>query len=237
MKITNSAEYRKIDEKVTSEYISQLRQDGAEKLAAYLETQKERSQIHRRIEQATGLKFEVVHSGIDSNIAAFVEAANDNNYVSEAILDDPTLALHAAKHEAEHRSNKIFTLQLQQLDTEANAILCKTLGIAKLDETELIEGFNELSTFRKHGANGNSGYAGKEVPLAEKIERLVQEKLHVSLLEIFRSGDREKFVITLQQLATHLQLQKTLTEFAETLPDAPPANNNAVAPITLLMAA
>lgn len=210
MKITNSAEYRKISEEITSERISHFRQEGADGFADELEALRERSLVHRRIEAATGLKFEVAND-VDPHIAAFVETANDNNYISEAVLDDPTLALHAAKHEAEHRSNKVFSLELSQLNAEEKAILSSTLGIEKLDETELIEGFNELSTFRKHGANDNSGYAGKEVPLAEKIEDLVQEKLHISLLEIFRSGHKEKFIITLRQLAIHLQLQKTLT--------------------------
>jgi hypothetical protein len=213
MKITNSAEYRKLSEEITSEKLSHFRREGADEFADYLETQRQRSQVHSHIEQATGLQFEVVRSGIDANVAAFVETANDNNYITEAVLDDRTLALHAAKHEAEHRSNKVFSISLNQLGEDETAILTATLGIEKLDDLELIEGFNELSTFRKHGANENSGYAGKEVPLAEKIEKLVQEKLHFSILEIFRSGNKEKFIITLQRLAVFLQLQKTLAGF------------------------
>lgn len=210
MKITNSAEYRKIAEEITSEDLSNLRENGQNELVDYIETQRQRSQVHRRIEAATGLRFTVVHEGIDPNIAAFVETANDNNYISEAVLDDPTLALHAAKHEAEHRNNKVFSISLNQLSKEENTLLAETFGVEKLDETELIEGFNELSTFRKHGSNNHSGYVEKEVPLAEKIEKLIQEKLNVSMLEIFRSGNQEKFIITLQQLAIHLKLQKTL---------------------------
>ena len=225
MKITNSAEYQKFGESITSERISQFREEGAGDLADYLETKKARSQVHRRIEAVTGLKFEVAND-VDPHIAAFVETANDNNYVTEAVLDNPTLALHAAKHEAEHRSNKIFTLPLDQLTPDETTILCDQFSIAKLDETEIIEGFNEWSTFRKHGANDNSGYANKEVPLAEKIEKLIQEKLSISLLEIFRSGDKQKFVITLKQFATHLQLMETLTDTIKTLPDSLSANDN-----------
>lgn len=193
------------------------RQIGNEQAAAFYEAALQRQETHRRIEEASGLKFDVIVGGLDSNVAAFVDSESSLNGISEATLDTPEFALHAARHEGEHRLNRIFKLSLNLIDPEDQQILCQKLSIKELDEEKLIEGFNELSTFRKHGANDNSGYAAHEVPLAERLEELANQELGISLLEIFRSGDAQKFVISLQQVAIKLRLQE---ELGELLPQA-----------------
>lgn len=211
MEKISSADYRE-NEDGLRQSIELNRQLGNEQTALIYETMLKRIETHRRIEESTGLKFDVIVGGLESNVAAFVDSESSLNGVSESTLDNPEFALHAARHEGEHRLNSIFKLPLKQISPEDQQAICAEIDAKELDETELIEGFNELSTFRKHGANDNSGYAGHEVPLAEKIENLANQKLNISLLSIFRSGDAQKFVITLQQLAIKLRLGKKLGE-------------------------
>lgn len=220
MKITSSAEYIEKFADISAEDISSIREMGLKEYADQLEIKKTRASVLKEIQQASGITLDVAHD-LEPNVIAFATPDNDNG-IAESALDDKEKALHGAHHEAEHQNNKIFNLPLEKLSPEDQEILQETFKITNIDETDLIEGFNEWSTFRKHDTYGNSGYAQKEVPLANKIEELVQKKLNVSILEIFRSGDKDQFVATLQRLAINLRLEKVLGNSLE----IDPANDN-----------
>ena len=168
----------------------------------------------KSIHADTREQFSVVLGGIGDHTAAFIDTASHEKYIGENTLLDEDFSLHAARHEQEHHLNGIFKLNLQLLNPAEHQILQQELNLTEeLDETTLIEGFNELSTFQKHGRQEKSGYAQREVPIAEKLENLAQKHFKKSLLEIFRLGQAENFIILLKELVIRLQIQKTIGEF------------------------
>lgn len=166
----------------------------------------------------TRRKFNVVLGGIGDHTAAFINTLDKETFIGENTLADQEFSLHAARHEQEHAENGVFHLDLNQLNEKEHQIFKEELKLdKKLDQTTLIEGFNELSTFKKHGHNEQSGYAQKEVPLAEKLEKLAQKYLKTSLLQEFQKSQVEKFLIMLKNLAVSLEVQRLLKPAFSTL--------------------
>lgn len=175
------------------------------------EIQEERVDVLKSIEAATGITFRVALEGMEANVAAFVDTGSRLAYVTERVLSDKRLALHAARHEKNHLDNSIFDIHLEEeMEEEALEALLREVGETELESVTLVEGFNELSTFRKFGRNEKSGYKDKEVPLAEKLERLAQRYLGESLLAAFDAGNLKLLLKRFELLGTVLALRGQL---------------------------
>jgi hypothetical protein len=190
-----------------------LEKIASSEVVAFYRQRKENAGRLKNIHLETRQQFSVVLGGIGDNAAAFI-TPDHQKYIGENTLLDDSFSLHTARHEHEHQLNNIFHLNLNLLSPDDQKMLQQELKLEKpLDETTLIEGFNELSTFEKHGRHEKSGYAQKEVPLAEKLEELAKKHLKKSLLDTFRQGNSEAFMIMLQELSVRLQIHKTIGQF------------------------
>ena len=175
------------------------------------EIQEERAEVLREVEGATGITFRVALEGMEANVAAFVDTGTREAYMTERVLSNKRLALHAAHHEKNHLDNSIFDIDLEEeINEDALSALLKEVGESELESVTLVEGFNELSTFKKHGRNEQSGYKDKEVPLAEKLERLAQTHLGESLLVAFDAGNLKLLLQRFELLGTILALRGQL---------------------------
>ncbi|MFC1748444.1 hypothetical protein ACFL2V_06510 [Pseudomonadota bacterium] len=179
----------------------------------------ERTKVLRRVEAVTGLKFDVIVSGVDSNIAAMVETDTGRTYISESVLDPGSaeFAIYAGHHEAEHKNNRVYSLNLKRkIEADQIAALQGRLSTSDLPSIDLVEGFNDLITMRKHGRNAESGYVDKEVPAAEKLENLCMKITGKSLVEAFESGNKFQFYHRLASLSDQLLLRKALKRVIDT---------------------
>lgn len=168
----------------------ELTQEGQKQI----EVKKERGRVHKKVEAATGLDFHVITKNSEKNVAALYRTDTKETKIDEKILDDEAFALYAAHHEAEHKKNQMVNLDFRSnLKPHQIVALVAALGISELDPVEVLEGFNDWITARKHGHNPRSGYVDKEVPLAQKLEQLAQENQIGSLRETFDAGDESGF--------------------------------------------
>ncbi|MFC1647579.1 hypothetical protein ACFL10_01130 [Patescibacteria group bacterium] len=184
----------------------------------YLEIVKKQADTHRRIETASGLKLDVVQEGEPQNAAAFVEisaikAGTRKANVVIKILNNPEQAMHAAKHEAMHIKSGITEIDLkEELTTEQLDAIYNKLGINEKDSVFLVEGFNELATISDHGRDSNCGYNDQEVPVAQRLEKLSKDYTGLSLLEAYKSGNRELFFDLFRKLADAILLEQARAE-------------------------
>jgi hypothetical protein len=170
----------------------------------YLFAVKQRAETLCAIEAATGLDFAVAND-TDPHVAAFVTTADSKPHIVEHVLGDYDLALYAARHEKEHIHNHIYhldlekNLELRQFETLREFM--KDFGV-DIGEVDLMEGFNDLITATKYGANDNSGYKDEEVPAAKKLDQLCLKLTGYSLMWTFDGGNKQLFYRRLALLCT-----------------------------------
>lgn len=173
-----------------------------------LKLKSERARTHKKIEAATGIKFDVAKETAPG-VAAFVTVKEREAYITEEVLDDPKLAEHAAHHEAMHLDT-LMHLPLQKLAAHQVKALCQALDLSELSEEELIEGFNELLTIKEHGQHDKIAYLKHEVPLAKKLEDLAENFEIDSLAKAFRNANEGKFMDLLALLGDQLYFIQNL---------------------------
>lgn len=177
-----------------------------------------RAENLRKIEGATGLKFDVFRKG-ESHVAAFITVAEQKTYMAEHSLDDLGWAMYAAKHELKHKQTKdfmqlgnekitVFSDQYEALDEELRG-----LGV-QMESVNWIEGFTDLLTARENGEHHNSGYGDHEVPAAEKLDDLCIAMTGASLAEAFNTNDVPLFTSRLRRLGEALLMKKVYEELA-----------------------
>ncbi len=177
-----------------------------------------RAENLRKIEGATGLKFDVFQKG-EPHVAAFITVAEQKTFMAAHSLDDLGWALYAAKHELKHKQTKdfmrlgnekitVFSDQYEALDEELRG-----LGI-EMENVDWIEGFTDLLTARENGKHHNSGYGDHEVPAAETLDRLCVEMTGASLAEAFNMNNVSLFTSRLRRLGEVLLMKKAYEELA-----------------------
>lgn len=178
-----------------------------------LEVQKRRSAVNDMIQSTVGMRFNAVVEGAPRHAAAFVSKANiqsgkyEGNIVA-SIYDRPRQALHAAKHEKMHIRSGLTEIDLkEELNAEQLVALQHELGITEDDPTFWLEGFNELATISEDGKDPNCGYNDEEVPAAEKLERLSIRATGISLLPLYKQGNKQGFFDQLRTLCDALLIE------------------------------
>jgi hypothetical protein len=177
----------------------------------------------RNVEVAMGgirSRVEIVFSGGADNALAFVEANNDNvAYLSYETTGDKDTTKHALLHEDDHNRLKFWDLPLTDNFTQDHAdILAEGVGLSLAETSEnigLMEGFHEMLTIERDGVDQDVGYNAKEVPAAQKLERLGQQVLGVSLYSIYKSGNHDLMAQTLKNLADRCLLLKSASEITD----------------------
>lgn len=171
-----------------------------------------RADTLKKCEAILGETMRVAQDGdYANNTAAFVTTDTKQVYTVEETLDDEEFALYATKHEKEHKDNGVMDLDLAgKLESHQWRAILSRLGVTDLDDTEVLEGFNDWRTQRKHGKHHRSGYNNKEVPLAQKLDSLVREHTGDSLFEVFNHSSLESFYERLQLLGTILHFKSQL---------------------------
>ncbi len=209
---------------------------------AFVAIQKRRADTLRQIQAATGLQMDVASMEESTNVAAFVTTDNFQAHIVESTLDSPAVAMHAAYHEKEHTLNRITELDAKKiLPPKDLEYLSQKAALPNLAETDLMEGFNDLSTKLKNPNPQETGYSDKEVPAAEKLEELAQAQLNISLLEIFRSGNKAKLERAIRDLVDALQVADIRKELglptAEKTPGMTSQNSPSIATANRFIAA
>lgn len=177
-----------------------------------------RAENLKKIERATGLKFDVFRKG-EPRVAAFITVAEQKTYMAEHSLDDLGWAMYAAKHELKHKQTKdfmrlgnekitVFSDQYDALDEELRK------GGIVMENVNWIEGFTDLLTARENGKHHHSGYSDHEVPAAEKLDRLCVEMTGASLAEAFNMNNVPLFTSRLRRLGEVLLMRKSFDELA-----------------------
>jgi hypothetical protein len=156
-------------------------------------------------------------NGLEKNVAAFVATREKKDFMVEHTLDNYEWALYAWRHEGEHLHNGIFDVDLKgNMSVQQIASLKEIVGGEHGDITQvnLVEGFNDLITRRKWGANDNSGYKDEEVPAAEKLEQVCQKEIGESLVSAFDKGNIEYFYELLRRVCDIARVKKFLAQAA-----------------------
>lgn len=211
MKVIESEKFREVGKK--SAEILQGAPELVSEAREFFELQKRQSEVHKMIEERAGVKLTVVEEGAPKNAAAFVEHTAINSglrqaYIVRGILGNPDQALHAAKHEVMHVRSGLTGIDLnQELKSEQMAALTQKLQISEDDPTFWLEGFNELATITENGKDPNCGYNDQEVPAAEKLERLSMEMTGISLVAIYKQGNKELFFDKIRALCDALLIE------------------------------
>lgn len=211
MKVIESEKFREVGKKSAEALRKNPELDHESK--QFLKVQEQRSDVHRMIEERAGIKLTVVEEGAPKNAAAFVEHSAINSglrqaYITLGILGNPDQALHAAQHELMHVRSGLTGIDLnKELNPEQMEALTQELQISENDPTFWLEGFNELATITENGKDPNCGYNDQEVPAAEKLERLSMEMTGISLVAIYKQGNKELFFDKLRALCDALLIE------------------------------
>jgi hypothetical protein len=192
-----------------------------------------RKALRARIDAATVLEsirgihsdIRIVTDGAPAYAAGFVESgasASGPMYITEQTLEDPTFARHVAIHEKGHLTSGIYGLPILTTFTENHfGSIADALGF-DMHTTDLVEGFNEFNTIRQDRRDGRVAYLQKEVPAAEKLEKLCLEVLKISLADLFEKGNKLAFAETLKKLADKLLLRTAYLEQQQRRPNLSP---------------
>jgi hypothetical protein len=174
---------------------------------------KKRWESHKRIEEATGIRFAVAND-VDPGVAGFFAVDSMKAHIVESSLDDADFAEKVAHHEKGHERHErqgIRDISLcGNLKEEEYAALngyMKVRGF-DLDDIDLLEGFNEFGTAKEHGVNEDCAYNKKEVPAAEMLEKMCKRDTGKSLLEAFKSGNMDLFYELVRSLCAIIKLRK-----------------------------
>jgi len=151
-------------------------------------------------------------------VAACVELDTKRIHMSLKTLDprDESWAIYAGWHEKEHTLNGISEIKLEKdLSSDHVRALKEVIDTGKLlDEVAVMEGFNDLSTIRKHGKHHKSGYLREEVPFAEQLEKACKEKTGMSLMEAFRAGNKGLLLYRVRKMADLKLTQDALNKLS-----------------------
>jgi len=211
MEIIESDKYRDIG-KGTELVLSKSCDAMGEERRRDLLIQKKRCDAHEKIERATGIKFAVAKK-VDKGVGGFVQVDSIKAHITESMLDDPELAEKVAHHEnghVKHLNQGVTDIDLEDYVvwgelTVLNGYM-KERGV-DLENTDLLEGFNEFGTAKEHGVNEKCGYNKKEVPAAEILEKLCMENTGRSLLEAFKAGNMELFYELVKSICAIIKLK------------------------------
>lgn len=188
-----------------------------EQLRAELKIKTQCAEVLSKVEAATGGRVIDVVTKKDpgsQNMAACADFIANKIYLTEETLaaNDNSWAIYAGRHEMEHLTNRIRGLDIQKgLSIDHKSALQNALKTTDLD-VDVMEGFNDLSTIKKHGKNKRSGYLQKEVPFAEKLEEICKKTFGYSLLQTFQSGNEPLFIHRVRKLADYLLCVEALAE-------------------------
>ncbi|MCC7432569.1 hypothetical protein IT412_03530 [Candidatus Peregrinibacteria bacterium] len=202
-------ESEKFQEIFSQSHLAELQSDHPDlpsPIVDQLKIYTQRATTLASIESATGLSFDVVTSGHQSNVAAFVDVQTEKAYITLETLADPALALHAAHHEKGHLDSGIYDFHMDKFLNDQQLKAIKQAIGPNFDQIDWVEAFNEANTFQDHGRHAQSGYAAKEVPAGQKIHQLAMQKLGKSVLGSFASGQKLQLENIIKELADHLIL-------------------------------
>ncbi len=217
MEVTTSQQFREAGEQAKD--ILRLQGNSLDfKGKRSLELDVLRASNLRKVEEVTGLKFDVFEKA-DPHIGAFITVADQKTFMAAHSLDDLEWALFAGKHELKHKQTKdfmqvgnskitVFSDQYDVLDQEL-----QDMGI-DMKSINWIEGFTDLLTAREIGKKSTSGYADHEVPAAEKLDALCLEKTGASLAEAFNANNVPLFTSMLRGLCESLMMEKAYDHLA-----------------------
>lgn len=217
MEVTTSKDYREAGEQAKD--ILRLHGDAlARKEKRSLEVDVLRADNLKKVERATGLKFDVFRKG-DPRVGAFITVAGQKTFMAERSLDDLGWAIYAGKHELKHKQTKDF-MQLGDkkitVFEDQYYVLREELQGMKIDIAGVnwIEGFTDLLTARENGGHSQSGYADHEVPAAEQLDDLCLEMIGSSLAEAFNMNNVPLFTSRLRRLCEVLMMRKDFDHLA-----------------------
>ncbi len=178
-----------------------------------------RSENLKKVESATGLKFDVFQKA-DPHIGAFITTGELKTFMAAHSLDHLDWAMHAAKHELKHKQTRNF----MQLGDKKITVFEDQFNVLKdelrtmqvdLEGVDWVEGFTDLLTVEENGFSTKSGYADREIPAAEKLDELCMKMTGASLAEAFNMNNVSLFTSRLRHLSEALMLQKTYEHLAE----------------------
>lgn len=219
MKYIESGKYRKELEqaKQTLDLAQELNLDDSTELQNDFDIISARNRTHQAILNALGKRVHVVKEGGPEKAAAFVfnqdiVSGNGVIYVNETTLDNYSDAMHFAAHENMHLRSRFthetFEKMFERLGKQNRDLLKEALGIHDKDGEFWLEGFNEAATIREHGKIENCAYNDDEVPVALRLEKLCQDKLHTSLIVAYSNREKDLFEQLLHELCDQLQIEK-----------------------------
>lgn len=180
--------------------------------AALLE--KEKSQVLKKVEQATGLSFREATEAPASNVLGFAVKGERNPYIASSALQNARLAVHVGIHEAIHVRH--FERGIDELDVERHLTawqreaLESQIPILKqrgksLKDVDLIEGIVESLACIKDGREeSNIAYLKLDVPVARHLNKLTLEHTQKSLFTIFETGGKESVFSLLRELSVEI---------------------------------
>ena len=204
------------DESELVDFRDRLKKSGAEKYdTTLIDRQIQRISMLKKIHQLTGLQFDVGKNDDNQNVAAFVEPENGfkPTIIEETLELSEDQVLKIAEHEKIHIESKTSSLNPEKfLESEQYQILLESLQIKELTEHDLIEGFTDAITNQRKGKNEISAYQHREVPIAEKLEKLAKEKLKISFFDLFSTGQKEELIENICRLADILLIEKIQTD-------------------------
>jgi hypothetical protein len=156
----------------------------------------------------------IVLDGAPKNAAGFVESGAHTNapiYITEETLNNNSIdPLHVLVHENEHLENGMDHKDIYDNYYSPDQIqaLEQFLGIPQLTKEDLIEGHTELFTINKLHKDNNVAYIQKEVPIAQKLDKLSHDMLGSSLLQVFHSGNAQLFNKNLKKISEKLLIKE-----------------------------
>jgi hypothetical protein len=193
MRIIESEQFGEMAEKsaeILREHGREL--EASQKVA--LEINVRRGRVHRGLERILGGAIAVANDA-GANVGGFIATDSKKIHITEAVLDDASLAEKVIRHENKHRehlsagiSEVNFKRELKPWAYPLIAGYMQKYG-HDIDEIDFIEGFTEACTARRHGKNDDCSYNAKEVPAVEALEMLCRNELGQSVINAFDCGN------------------------------------------------
>lgn len=157
-----------------------------------------RGETHRKVEAVTGGKCRVfnVETSSEKKMAGFYDG---NVHLNDGTLDDYKFALHVKRHEDMHHKAMKSVDLLNVLNTAQIRKLGEAASVPGLENINLLEGFTELVTAKKYGADKKCAYTQNEVPVAQKLEDYVAGITGESLAGYFAGNRTDLFYYLVQK--------------------------------------
>ncbi len=169
------------------------------------------------LREVMGPEYDICY-GVATNVAACINMQTKQKYVNLDFLEEKRISFleHAVNHEADHECNGMQECELSKhVSPEGLNALGEATGIADLGTIPLLlEGFTEIRTKKLRGSShANTGYS-LQIDVANALEKLSQEVLGVSLVDLFTKDTEQAFNSTLKNLTNVLLIRKALQTFA-----------------------